>query len=259
MLAAAQRGGGLLRLEAAVGLVQRGSQVTVVHALDRLMERQLDAEAAGLLARRLEEKGISFALEAVTSEIEGVGRVLGVRLRDGRRIAADILVMAVGIRPEVALAREAGLAVGRGITVDAAMRTSDDAIFAVGECAEHEGQCIGLVASAFAQAEVAAAVLTGDTAHYVAEVDATALKVAGAGVWFAGVIAADDGEIIIYRDPEAGEYREFRLRGGHLVAALLYGQTGEAAWYRGLIDGGAAIGDLRAALPFGRAYAEIGA
>ncbi len=262
MLAAAEAGGdavviggGLLGLEAAYGLAKRGMKVSVLHAVDRLMERQLDHAAAALLMRRMAEYRIDTYLTAKTEIIEGADRVQGVRLADGTVIAASLVVMAVGIRPETGLAREAGLVVQRGVVVDDAMRTSDPAIYAIGECAEHRGVCCGLVAPAFAQAETCARVIAGATISYVAEADATALKVAGAGVWSAGRIEAEGAEEIILSDSEAGEYRKLLLQEDRLVGAMLYGETADASWYQALIASGAPINGLRAALAFGPTFA----
>jgi nitrite reductase (NADH) large subunit len=248
-------GGGLLGLEAAVGLASRGIDVTVLHGVDRLMERQLDHTAAGMLTRRLRHQAIAVELGAATVAIAGEQRATGVILNDGRTIAADLIVMAVGIRPETQLARDAGLVVERGIVVDDSMLTSDLAIHAIGECAQHRGQCCGLVAPAYAQAEIAARHLLGEAVSYAASADTTALKVAGAAVWSGGDIAAQDVEALVYDDPEAGEYRKFLLRDHHLVGAVLYGETTDAAWYTSLI--GANVAGLRGALAFGRAYAPL--
>ena len=262
MLATAQNGGsaiviggGLLGLEAAVGLARRGMQVTVLHAVDRLMERQLDPAAARMLAKRLRGQAICVELNATTIAITGDDVATGVLLKDGRRIAADLIVMAVGIRPQAALARDAGLLVERGIVVNDHMQTSDPAIHAVGECAQHQGVCCGLVAPAYAQAEIAARHLLGQSVAYVPTAEATALKVAGAGVWSAGDIAAEDAETLVYDDAEAGEYRKFLLRDHRLVGAVLYGETADAPWYKQLI--GRDIRALRATLPFGSAYAPL--
>ncbi len=248
-------GGGLLGLEAAVGLAKRGMQVTILHGVDRLMERQLDHAAAALLTRRLESQGLRVELSAATVAIAGTSEVTGVVLKDGRTIGCELVVMAVGIRPEAELARAAGLAVERGIVVDDTMRTSDPSVYAIGECAQHEGQCCGLVAPAFAQAEIAARVICGENVRYAALADATALKVAGAGVWSAGDIGATDVEALVYDDPESGEYRKFLLRDHRLVGAVLYGETGEAAWYKSLL--GADVSALRATLAFGQAHSTV--
>ena len=208
--------------------------------------------------RRMAEYRIDTYLTAKTEIIEGTDRVQGVRLADGTVIPASLVVMAVGIRPQAGLARDAGLAVNRGIVVDDAMRTSDPAIYAIGECAEHQGTCCGLVAPAFAQAETCARVIAGATISYVAEADATALKVAGAGVWSAGQIDAAGAEEIILSDTDAGEYRKLLLQEDRLVGAMLYGETADASWYQALIASGAPINGLRATLAFGPAFAAEG-
>jgi nitrite reductase (NADH) large subunit len=213
------------------------------------MERQLDHAAAGMLAARLRGQGIAVELGATTVSITGTDHATGVRLADGRTIAAELIVMAVGIRPDIALARDAGLTVGRGVVVDDSMTTSDPAIQAIGECAEHEGQCCGLVAPAFAQAEVAVRHLLGEAARYAPVVASTALKVAGAGVWSGGDIAAEGCDSLVYDDPEAGEYRRFLLRDHRLIGAVLYGHTQDAPWYTGLI--GQDVRALRPTLAFG--------
>ena len=241
-------GGGLLGLEAAAGLARRGMRVTVLHAAARLMERQLDAGAAALLERRLAGQGIAVITQANTVAIQPSAVVLA----DGRLIPARIVVMAVGIRPHAGLARAAGLAVNRGVLVDHAMRTDDPAIWAIGECAEHDGQCVGLVAPSFAQAEVAAASILGQDARYVPVSDATALKVAGAGVWSAGETEGEDP--IVLDDAETGQYRRLLVRDDRLVGAMLFGEVADAPWYLALIKDGRRLGAARAALPFGPAF-----
>ncbi len=247
-------GGGLLGLEAAAGLAKRGMRVTVLHATSRLMDRQLDQGAAALLERRLAGQGIAVITQAKTVAIEPDA----VLLADGRRVPAKIVVMAVGIRPHAGLARAAGLAVNRGVLVDDTMRTDDPAVWAIGECAEHAGQCIGLVAPAFAQAEIAAAHILdqaggqGENKRYVAVSDATALKVAGAGVWSAGDIEGADP--IVLDDAEAGQYRMLVVREDRLVGAVLYGDVKDAPWYLKLIKEGRPIGAARPLLPFGPAF-----
>ena len=241
-------GGGLLGLEAAAGLARRGMRVTVLHAMDRLMERQLDFGAGAMLRKRLEGQGIAVITEAKTVAIHEHC----VLLADGREIPARIVVMAVGIRPHTELARSCGLKVNRGILVDDAMRTEDPAIWAIGECSEHLGQTVGLVAPSYAQAEVAAAAILGGDARYVAVSDSAALKVAGAGVWSAGEIEGADP--IILDDAEAGLYRRLMVRDDRLVGAVLYGETTDAPWYLGLIKDGRPIGSARQSLPFGPAF-----
>jgi nitrite reductase (NADH) large subunit len=246
-------GGGLLGLEAAAGLALRGMRVTVLHGADRLMNRQLDGVAAAMLAARLAEQGIAVRLGAATQAIEPDG----VRLTDGTKLPARIVVMAVGITPEVGLARAAGLAVERGIVVDDAMRTSDPDVFAVGECAQHRGTCCGLVAPALAQAEVAARAIAGEDAAYAPAPDGTALKVAGAPVWSGGDIAAEGADAVVFDDASAGEYRLLLVRDDRLVGAVLYGETSDAPFYLDLIVSGRTLGALRGVLAFGRLFAPM--
>jgi nitrite reductase (NADH) large subunit len=254
---AAVIGGGLLGLEAAAALSAIGMRVTVVHALGWPMERQLDPAAGALLAHQLgATRKLRFAMPAVTKAIEGEARVTGLRLADGGRIACDLVVMAVGVRPDVALAREAGLEVARGIVVDDAMRSSDPRILAIGECAEHDGQVCGLVAPALAMAEIAAATLAGEGALYAPRPDPAALKVSGIAVWSAGEVAPPDAEAVLLSDEEAGRYRRLWLRNGRLVGALLYGDTGDAPFYLDLIASGREVAPFRARLPFGAAYLD---
>ncbi|MBK1660089.1 NAD(P)/FAD-dependent oxidoreductase [Paracraurococcus ruber] len=249
-------GGGLLGLEAAVGLAARGMRVTVVHAVDWPMERQLDAMAGGLLATRLGTRGIRFAMPASSMAVEGTERATGVRLSDGSVLPADLVVMAVGIRPQAALAREAGLPVNRGILVDDAMRTADPAIYAVGECAEHRGRCVGLVAPALEQAEVAARAIAGEAAAWAPRADAAALKVSGTAVWSAGDIADSAAESIVLRDEAEERYRRLLLRDGRLVGAVLYGDTADAGFYLDLITTRRPVAGLRPLLAFGPAFAR---
>ena len=232
-------GGGLLGLEAAVGLAARGMDVTVLHAVGWPMERQLDAEAGALLADRLRGRGLTILMNAKTAAIEGTDRVEAVRLADGTRIPARLVVKAVGVRPDVDLARASGLAVARGVVVDGSMRTSDPRVLAVGECAEVEGRVVGLVAPALEQAEVAAATIAGEAASWTARADAAALKVSGAAVWSAGEVAPRDADAVTLR---AGEtYRGLWWRGGRLVGAVLYGDVAESAFYLRLISSGEAV------------------
>jgi len=250
-------GGGLLGLEAAAALSAIGARVTVVHAIGWPMERQLDAEAGALLTRQLGAgRRLRFVMPARTEAIEGEARVQALRLADGTRIACDLVVMAVGIRPSVALARAAGLAVNRGIVVDDAMRTSDPRILAIGECAEHRGQVCGLVAPTLAMAEAAAATLAGEEAAYAARPDTAALKVSGIAVWSAGEIGPADAEAVTLSDEEAGRYRRLWLRDGRLVGAVLYGDTTDAPFYLDLMASGRPVAPFRARLAFGAAFAE---
>src|ERR1700721_276222 len=190
-------GGGLLGLEAAYGLAKAGAPVTLLHLMDRLMERQLDVPAGELLKSLVERKGIEVLLNANTARIHGATRVEGVELTDGRRLDADAVIFAAGIRPNIALARGAGISVNRGIVVDDHLQTATSDIFALGECAEHRGTCYGLVEPAYEQARVLARHLAGSDAAYGGSVVSTNLKVSGVGVFSAGdFIGAEASERI---------------------------------------------------------------
>jgi nitrite reductase (NADH) large subunit len=249
-------GGGLLGLEAAAGLQAQGMTVTVLHLMPHLMERQLDPAVGYLLQRELERRGIAVRCQANTKEIEGEERVSGVRLDDGTLIPADLVVMAVGIRPNAGVAREAGLAVNRGIVVGPDMRTSDPSIFALGECAEAEGQVFGLVAPLYEMANVVAARLSGDeTAVFKAAVTATKLKVTGIDLYSAGDFAeGKDREEIVLRDPTAGLYRRLVLRDNRVIGAVMYGDTSDGAWFFDLIRRGTDVSEMRQTLIFGQGY-----
>ena len=250
-------GGGLLGLEAAYGLAKAGARVTVLHLMDRLMERQLDAQAARMLQRSVEAMGIEVVLKADTAEISGEHRVEGVTLKDGRSIAADAVVVAIGIRANADLARDAGIAVKRGIVVDDALETSIAGIHAIGECAEHRGICYGLVEPAHEQARVLAARLAGRDARYAGSVLATNLKVSGANVFSAGdFLGADGTEEIVLSDPGLGVYKKLVIADGRLVGAVLFGDTADGLWYLDLIRSEADIENIRLDLAFGRSLAE---
>ncbi|HTT79470.1 MAG TPA: FAD-dependent oxidoreductase [Stellaceae bacterium] len=251
-------GGGLLGLEAAWGLRRRGMAATVVHLMPIVMERQLDAVAAQLLQRDLAARGIRLVTDAVTEEICGDDRARAVRLATGEEIPADLVVVAIGIRPEIGLARQAGIEVNRGILVGDDLCTSDAGIYAVGECAEHRGRCYGLVPPLWDMAETCAARLAGDsTARFAAQVPATRLKITGIEVFSAGALMAEaqsDDEITLH-DEAAGTYRKLVVRDGRIVGAVLYGDIADSPWYQGLIGDGDAITTMRGAIAFGRAAA----
>jgi nitrite reductase [NAD(P)H] large subunit len=250
-------GGGLLGIEAAYGLAKSGAAVTLVHLMDRLMERQLDARAAALLKRAVEARGIEVLLAAATARFLGNRRVEGVELKDGRVLAADAVVVAVGIKPNAQIAAAAGLAVNRGIVVNDHLATSADDVFAIGECAEHRGVCYGLVEPAYEQARTLADRLAGREARYAGSVNATNLKVSGVHVFSAGdFLGAPGTESITLSDVGLGSYRKLVIAGDRLVGAVLYGDTTDALWYLDLIRSGAAIGSFREDLVFGRALAE---
>ncbi|QIE42176.1 NAD(P)/FAD-dependent oxidoreductase [Rhodobacteraceae bacterium SC52] len=248
-------GGGLLGLEAAAGLRLRGMDVTVLHLSGHLMERQLDAAAGYLLRADLERRGITVMTEASTKAVRGTDAVEAVELEDGTMLPADLVVMAVGIRPSVAVAKAAGLTVNRAINVDAQMRTSDDSIYAVGECVEFAGQLFGLVAPLYDQAKVLAATLLGDDAAFMPKQLSTKLKVTGCDLFSAGDFAEGPGrEDIVFRDPARGIYKRLVIEDDRLVGAVMYGDTADGNWFFGLIKDETDISDMRESLIFGPAY-----
>ncbi len=249
-------GGGLLGLEAAYGLAKAGAPVTLVHLMDRLMERQLDAPAAQLLKSLVERKGIKILLNASTARILGESKVEGVELADGRQIEADAVIFAAGIRPNVALAAEAGLKINRGIVVDDVMQTSADGIFALGECAEHRGICYGLVEPAYEQARMLARHLAGREAAYRGSVVATNLKVSGVAVFSAGdFLGAEGSESIVLSDVRRGAYKKLVIAEGRLTGAVLIGDVTDALWYLELIRSREPVARIRKDMMFGRALA----
>jgi nitrite reductase (NADH) large subunit len=249
-------GGGLLGLEAAYGLAKAGAPVTLIHLMDRLMERQLDAPAAELLKSLVELKGITILLDANTARFHGETCVEGVELTDGRRIDADAVIFAAGIRPSIALAKEAGIAVNRGIVVDDVMQTGAADIFALGECAEHRGICYGLVEPAYEQARVLARHLAGRPAAYHGSVVATNLKVSGVSVFSAGdFMGADGSEAIVLNDIRHGTYKKLVISGGRLTGAVLVGDVADALWYLELIRDRKPVVGIRSQMMFGRSLA----
>jgi nitrite reductase (NADH) large subunit len=246
-------GGGLLGLEAAYGLAKAGAAVTLLHLMDRLMERQLDAPAAELLKSLVERKGIEVLLNANTARLDGAARVEGIELTDGRRIDADAVIFTAGIRPNVALAKDAGISVNRGIVVDDHLQTAAPDIFALGECAEHRGVCYGLVEPAYEQARVLARHLSGGAASYRGSVVATNLKVSGVNVFSAGdFIGAEGSETIVLSDVSGGAYKKMVISDGRLTGAVLVGDVGDALWYLELIRGREPIAAIRKDMMFGR-------
>jgi nitrite reductase (NADH) large subunit len=252
-------GGGLLGLEAAWGLKRRGMSVAVVHLMPTLMERQLDAAAGEWLRRDLDARGIAFFTDGQTEEILGTDRAEGVVLADGREILADLVILAIGIRPNIDLARAAELDVNRGILVGDDMRTSDADIYAVGECIEHNGQVFGLVAPIWEQATVCGARLAGDaTAVYVPPPVFTSLKITGIDVFSAGALAAADqhDDEITLLDAKRGVYKKVVLRDDKVVGTVLYGHVTDGPWYVQLMRSKVDVSAFRDQLVFGRAFAE---
>lgn len=249
-------GGGLLGLEAAYGLAKAGTPVTLLHLMDRLMERQLDLPAADLLKTLVERTGVEVLLNADTARIHGEKRVEGVELADGRRIAADAVVFAAGIRPSTSLASGSGLLVNRGVVVDDRLQTSTENIFALGECAEHRGICYGLVEPAYEQAHVLAQHLSGKAAAYRGSVVATNLKVSGVNVFSAGdFLGADGSEAILLSDIRRGTYKKLVLAEGRLIGAVLIGDTSDALWYLEMIRSRKPVASIRREMMFGRSLA----
>ena len=247
-------GGGLLGLEAANGLMKQGMDVIVVHLLDSLMERQLDKPASALLKASLEERGMTFLMEAVTEELIGNGRVQGVRFKDGTEIEADLVVMGVGIVPNAELAKNAGLHCERGIVVNDVMQTFDPAIYAVGECVQHRGIAYGLVAPLFEQGKVAANQLAGlGHAYYKGSVTSTKLKVTGIDLFSAGDFNEADGdEVMVLQDPGAGTYKKLVINDNRIKGAVLYGDTIDGTWYFQLMRECTSIADFRKTILFGQ-------
>jgi len=249
-------GGGLLGLEAAAGLEQRGMDVTVLHLMPTLMERQLDTAAGHLLQRAIEARGIKVITKASTERILGERKVEAIALADGTVIPCTLVVMAVGIRPSAWLGKSAGLEVNRGVVVDDHMQTSDPDIFALGECAEVGGHVYGLVAPLYEMARVAAAKLAGqDVAGFVHNDTPTKLKVTGIDLFSLGDFAdGDDRQEIVLRDASAGVYKRLVLKDNRIIGTVLYGETADGAWFNDLKKKQVDVSDMRETLIFGQAY-----
>ncbi len=252
-------GGGLLGLEAAFGLMRLGMKVTVLHLMQTLMERQLDEAAGYLLQRDLITRGINVITLAETESILGNERASAVRLSDGRELTADLVVFAIGVRPNIDLARKSGLEVNRGIKVDDTMRSTHSAIYAVGECVEHRGMTFGLVAPLWLQAKTCAAALCDETnVAFTPPANYTSLKITGIDVFSAGVLGArDDGdEEVTLRDAGSRHYKKLVIRDDKLVGAILYGEISDGPWFVEMIESGQDISAVRDRLLFGRALAQ---
>ncbi len=247
-------GGGLLGLEAANGLMKNGMDVTIVHLMDILMERQLDHPAAEMLKASLEARGMRFLMRASTAEIVGGDRVGGVRFDDGSEVDADLVVMAVGIRPNIELARQAGIHCERGVVVNDTMQTFDPRVYAVGECVQHRGVCYGLVAPLFEQAKVAANHLAQiGIARYGGSVTSTKLKVTGIDLFSAGEFnEEEDDETLVLQDPAQGVYKKLVIRDNRIKGAVMYGDTMDGTWYFQLLREGTDISDFRSTILFGQ-------
>ncbi|MCF8479685.1 MAG: nitrite reductase large subunit NirB [Rhodospirillum sp.] len=250
-------GGGLLGLEAANGLRARGMSVTVLHLMDHLMERQLDPSAGHLLREELERRGMTVLTGADTASITGTDRVGMVHLKDGTSLPADLVVMAVGIRPNARLAQTCGLEVNRGILVDDMMTTSDPEILALGECVEHRGVCHGLVAPIWEMAKAVGAGLAGEIHDgFRPGATSTKLKVSGIDLFSAGAFQGGEGcEDIVLRDAGRGTYKRIVVREDKVIGAVLYGDTQDGSWYVQLMRGNEDVSAIRDSLAFGQAFA----
>lgn len=256
-------GGGLLGLEAAYGLKQRGMNVTVLHLMDRIMERQLDSRASVMLRHSIEAKGISIITEANTTELIGQdGHVSQIKLKDGTILDADLVVFAVGIRPNITLAQSAGLRCNRGVMVNDTMQTFDPSIYAVGECIEHRNQTFGLVEPLWGQAFICATHLAEHgSLTFKAPTVPTQLKVSGCDVFSAGRIdlenseSAEDYEDIILNDEKRQIYKRIIIQKDKMIGAVLFGDTEDGAWYAELIADQSSISSIRNKLLFGRDFA----
>src|SRR5437867_10861798 len=253
-------GGGLVGLEAARGLQVQGCDVTVVHLMDTLMERQLDAIGGKYLTTKMQELGVRVLLERSTKAILGNGAATGVEFSDGTRIEANVVVVAAGIRPNVNLGRKAGLQVNRGIVVNDYMETSNPDIFAVGECVEHNGICYDLVAPLFEQGKVVAATLTGNRGPvYTGTVQAAKLKIMGVDVFSAGDWKeTPEAEPVRYEDPALGIYKKVVVRDGRLAGVILVGDTGDSHRYMDLLRSGVHLNGQRRHLLFPPAAEDSG-
>lgn len=251
-------GGGLLGLEAANGLMKQGMQVTVVHLMDWLMERQLDEVAAGMLKRSLEAKGMEFLLQTSSSEIlkNEQGEVTGIQFADGAELTTDLIVMAVGIRPNIELAQSAGIHCEQGIIVNDTLQTFDPKIYAVGECVQHRGVTYGLVAPLFEMAKVCANHLAEyGIGVYKGSVTSTKLKVTGIDLFSAGDFIGDDTtENIMMYDESIGVYKKLVIKDNKIQGAVLYGDTIDGAWYFQLMREAISIKDMRQSILFGQAH-----
>jgi nitrite reductase (NADH) large subunit len=252
-------GGGLLGLEAASGLAARGMDVTVIHNKPYLLNRQLDEPAARLLQSELEKRGIHFKLDAVISRFVGDDNyhIASVLLQDGALIPCDLFVMAIGIKPNIGLASDAGLHCERGIIVNDTLQTYDPSIYAVGECIQHRGQTFGLVAPLFEQAKVCANHLSGHgVGSYLSLPNATKLKITGINVFSSGAInGGDTDESIMFIDPGLGIYKKLVVGNNQIQGMVLYGDTADSAWYQSLFEQKADISSYRDTIMFGQAYA----
>lgn len=248
-------GGGLLGIEAARGLAGRGCQVTVVHPVGHLMERQLDPGAGAVLARRLSGLGIEFRLNA---KVNGYVPGDGLKLDDGL-VPADMVVVSAGVKAETSLATAAGIEVDRGIVIDDCLRTNDPRVYAIGDCAQHPGTVAGLVQPAWEQAAVLADLLTGKNvaARYRGTPVITRLKARDVDLAALGdvhtEVGTDDAEVLCLNDPTRGRYAKLVIRENRVAGAILVGAPDAAATITQLYDGHIPVPSDRLAVLLGRA------
>ncbi len=254
-------GGGLLGLEAANGLVSRGMDVTVIHNHEILLNRQMDKPAANMLQTELEQRGLKFKMAAKLKQLLGDenGHITAASLGDGSQLECDLFITAIGVRPNMALAQEAGVYCERGIVVNDTLQSYDPCIYAVGECIQHRGGTFGLVAPLFEQAKVCANHLSGHgVAEYVTLPTATKLKVTGINLFSVGDFQGDEhSESICFTDPALGIYKKLVVKSGKLIGAVLYGDTADGGWYQELLEKDENISGIRDTLVFGKAYAVL--
>jgi len=251
-------GGGLLGLEAANGLMQQGMNVTVVHRGDTLMNQQLDKTAADLMRVELEAKGLTFLMQHSTQAFVGSDRVEKVQFDDGSELAADLVVIAIGVRPNIALAEQSGIQCERGVLVNDTLQTFTPTIYAVGECVQHRQQTFGLVAPLFEQAKVCANHLAEmGIAMYMTPVTATQLKVTGIDLFSAGDFQGNgNSQVIIYSDPQRYHYKKLVIEDNKIVGVVLYGAILDGRWYFSLLNAKQDISTIRDTLVFGQQYCE---
>ena len=251
-------GGGLLGLEAANGLMSQGMNVSVVHRNNTLMSQQLDQEAADLMRVQLEAKGMNFLMNHHTEALLGTQRVEKVRFKDGSEIEADLVIMAIGVRPNIQLAKTSGIQCDRGILVNDTLQTLTPTIYAVGECVQHRKKTFGLVAPLFEQAKVCANHLSGiGMSSYESNVTSTQLKVTGIAVFSAGNFIGDETtESIIFKDSTRHIYKKLVLKKNQIIGIVLYGETTDGLWYFSLLTDKTNISNLRDNIIFGQHHSE---
>jgi nitrite reductase (NADH) large subunit len=252
-------GGGLLGLEAGHGLLQRGMDVTVVHNNAVLLNRQMDQQAGKMLQAELEQRGLRFKMAAQPQELMGDenGHIASVRFQDGSELACDLFVVAIGVRPNIALAKQAGLYCERGIVVNDTLQTYDPRVYAVGECIQHRGATFGLVAPLFEQAKVCANHLAAHgVAEYVTLPTATKLKVTGINLFSVGDFVGDEYcGYILFNDPALGVYKKLVVKDSQIQGAVLYGDTQDGIWYQRLMEQKSDISQIRSTMIFGKTEA----